>query len=191
MEDFEKLRDSYEKYLPPSDLWDKIETDLDYDASIKPLLSNLPVYKVPDEVWSNIESTLQNKKSIGFKYFKFLKQTAAAIILLAMGFGLGRWFEFNSENANVKSSTNNMAVSNEKQDQYMMESVLNRYSQVCKFYPENNPCSLVTDLSDLELAKMELNNIIRKMGNSDNIERQLRRIELEKSRIIRNMAQRI
>jgi len=32
MEDFEKLRDSYEKYLPPSDLWDKIETDLDYDA---------------------------------------------------------------------------------------------------------------------------------------------------------------
>jgi hypothetical protein len=29
------------------------------------------------------------------------------------------------------------------------------------------------------------------MGNSDNIMQQLRRIELEKSRIIRNMAQRI
>lgn len=191
MEDFEKLKESYEKYLPPSNLWDKIETDLDYEASIKPLLSTLPVYEAPDEVWSDIESNLPNKKRVGFKYVNFLKQMAAAFILLAMGFGLGRWFELNPENSNFNIPTNNMSLSNEKQDQYFMESVMDQYSRVCKFYPEENPCSLVTDLSDLELAKMELENIIRKMGNSDNIERQLRRIELEKSRIIRNMAQRI
>jgi hypothetical protein len=49
----------------------------------------------------------------------------------------------------------------------------------------------VNDFTDLVSAKVELENIIKRMGNSDNIMQQLRRIELEKSRIIRNMAQRI
>jgi hypothetical protein len=49
----------------------------------------------------------------------------------------------------------------------------------------------VNDFTDLVSAKAELENIIKRMGNSDNIMQQLRRIELEKTRIIRNMAQRI
>jgi hypothetical protein len=61
----------------------------------------------------------------------------------------------------------------------------------CKYYPNENSCSLVNDFADLVSAKAELENIIKRMGNSDNIMQQLRRIELEKTRIIRNMAQRI
>lgn len=191
MEDFEKWKENFQKYLPPTDLWNKIETDLDYESFVKPLLKSLPEHKAPKEIWGHIDMELSGKRQERFKIYNLVNKIAAAIILLALGFGLGRWFQFKSESSNKFLTPTGLTLSGENSDQYDMESVMNQYSRVCKFYPEENPCSLATDLSDLELAKMELENIIRKMGNSDNITRQLRRIELEKSRIIRNMAKRI
>jgi hypothetical protein len=189
MEEFEKLRETYQRYLPPSNLWDKIETDLEYESLIKPLIKNLPEYQAPEEIWMHIEKSLPPNKKVLFKYSKFAKQASAAIILLAIGFGLGRWMEVKSEISEIKHTPS--AASRFKSDQADMKRVVLQYSQLCKHYPEELPCSLVVDLSDLESAKQELETIIIKMGNSDHLVKQLRRIELEKNRIIRNMAQRI
>jgi hypothetical protein len=82
-------------------------------------------------------------------------------------------------------------ITNLEEDQESINEVLDEYVKKCKYYPNENSCSLVNDFADLVSAKAELENIIKRMGNSDNIMQQLRRIELEKTRIIRNMAQRI
>lgn len=190
-DEIQKLRDNFQKYLPPTDLWDKIETDLEYESHIKPLLESLPKYEAPKELWDNIEQELPFIRKDKFKFYKFFNKIAAAIILLALGFGLGRWFEFKSESSDKLINPMGFKFPSENSDLFEMDNIKNQYSQVCQFYPEENPCSLAADLEDLEFAKVELENIIRKMGNSDNIMRQLRRIELEKTRIIRNMAQRI
>lgn len=190
MEDFNHFKLDNQKYLPPKDLWSKIEFDLDYQNNIKPLLDQLPERTAPTHIWGDIEKNIPSDRIRLFKK-KWVVQTVAATVLLAVGFGLGSWFN------NKPLNTPQLGYSQVKTFNYLVEDqesineVLDEYIKKCKIYHSENSCSLVNDFTDLVSAKAELENIIRRMGNSDNIMQQLRRIELEKTRIIRNMAQRI
>jgi hypothetical protein len=190
MEDFNQIKLDNQKYLPPKDLWSKIEFDLDYQYNIKPLFEQLPERTAPPHIWGEIEKNITSVRMRLFKR-KWVVQTAAAVVLLTVGFGLGSWFN------NKPLNTPQLSYSQVKNktifidDQETINEVLDEYIKKCKIYPSENSCALVNDFSDLVYAKAELENIIRRMGNSENIMQQLRRIELEKTRIIRNMAQRI
>jgi hypothetical protein len=190
MEDFNRFKLDNQKYLPPKDLWSKIEFDLDYQNNIKPLLEQLPERTAPSHIWGEIEKNIPSGR-IRLLKRKWVVQTAAAIVLLAVGFGLGSWFNTKPLNTPGVSYSQVKTISNLEEDQQSINDVLDEYVKKCKFYPNENSCSLVNDFTDLVSAKAELEDIIKRMGNSDNIMQQLRRIELEKSRIIRNMAQRI
>lgn len=190
MEDFNQLKLDNQKYLPPKDLWSRIEFDLNYQNNIKPLLEQLPERMAPSHIWGDIEKNISSGKIKLIKR-KWFVQTAAAVVLLAIGFGLGSWFNTNtlvspeSMYSQVKSNTYL------EEDHESINNVLAEYVKKCKYYRNESSCSLVNDFTDLVSAKAELDNIIKRMGNSENIIQQLRRIELEKSRIIRNMAQEI
>lgn len=190
MEDFNQLKLDNQKYLPPEGLWGKIEVDLDYQHKIKPLLEQLPEQTAPLHIWGEIEKNIPSARMRHIRR-KWIVQTAAAIILLAIGFGLGSWFNTNtlvSPESNYSQVKTNTYL---EEDQESINDVLDEYVKKCKYYSNENLCSLVNDFTDLVSAKEELEIIIKRMGNSDNIMQQLRRIELEKSRIIRNMAQQI
>lgn len=191
MEDFNQLKKEFGKYQPPTDLWNKIETDLEYECYIKPKLSTLTTYEVPEEIWNNITSDLPPTQNFIFRHIHLWKRTAAAILLISFGFGLGQWFQDKKETSAYSLTSNSLLLNESLEDLEDIENLKNQYVKFCKFYPGDNPCILINDLSDLESAEMELERIIRQMGNSQTISRQLRRIELEKSRIIRNMAQQI
>jgi len=190
MEDFNQFKLDNQKYLPPVDLWSKIEFDLDYQHNIKPLLEQLPELKAPPHIWGVIEIGISSNRMRIIKRKWFL-QAAAAIILLGVGFGLGSWFNNKPLNIQQIGYSQVKTISYLEEDQESINEVLEEYIKKCKIYPGDNSCSLVNDFTDLVSAKAELENIIRRMGNSDNIMQQMRRIELEKTRIIRNMAQRI
>lgn len=191
MEDFNQLKKEFGKYKPPTDLWNKIETDLEYEYYIKPKLSTLPTYEVPEGIWNNITSDLSPTKNFIFRHIHIWKPTVAAILLISFGFGLGQWFHDKKETSTFSVTSNSQLQNESLEDQEDIENLKNQYVKFCKFYPGDNPCILINDLSDLESAEMELERIITQMGNSHTITRQLRRIELEKSKIIRNMAQQI
>ena len=190
MEDFNQLKLDNHKYLPPNNLWSKIEFDLDYLNNIKPLLEQLPERTAPPHIWAEIEKNIPSVRMRLIKK-KWVVQTVAATVLLAIGFGLGSWFNNKPLNTPQLGYTQVKTISYLEEDQESINEVLDEYIKKCKIYPAENSCSLVNDFTDLVSAKVELENIIRRMGNSDNIMQQLRRIELEKTRIIRNMAQRI
>ena len=191
MEDFNQFKLDNQKYLPPKDLWSKIEFDLDYQNNIKPLLDQLPERIAPPHIWGEIEKNIPSARMRLIKK-KWVVQTVAATVLLAIGFGLGSWFNNKPLNNTPQLGyTQVKTISYIEEDQESINEVLDEYVKKCKYYPNENSCSLVNDFTDLVSAKAELENIIKRMGNSDNIMQQLRRIELEKTRIIRNMAQRI
>jgi hypothetical protein len=190
MEDFNQLKWDNQKYLPPNDLWGKIEFDLDYQNNIKPLLEQLPERTAPSHIWSEIEKNIPSGR-IRLLNRKLVVQTAAAIVLLAVGFGLGSWFNTKPLGTPGVGYSQVKTITNLEADQQSINDVLDEYVKKCRYYPTENSCSLVNDFTDLVSAKAELEDIIKRMGNSDNIMQQLRRIEIEKSRIIRNMAQRI
>jgi hypothetical protein len=190
MENFNHFKLDNQKYLPPKDLWNKIEFDLDYQNTIKPLLEQLPERTAPPQIWGEIEKNIPSDRIRFFKK-KWVVQTVAATVLLAVGFGLGSWFNNKPSNTPQLGYSQVKTISYLVEDQESINEVLDEYIKKCKIYPGDNSCSLVNDFTDLVSAKAELENIIRRMGNSDNIMQQLRRIELEKTRIIRNMAQRI
>lgn len=190
MEDFNQFKLDNQKYLPPKDLWSKIEFDLDYQNNIKPLLEQLPEQIAPPHIWSEIEKNIPSARMRLIKK-KWVVQTVAATVLLAIGFGLGSWFNNKPLNTPQLGYTQVKTITYLEEDQKSINEVLDEYVKKCKYYPNENSCSLVNDFTDLVSAKAELENIIKRMGNSDNIMQQLRRIELEKTRIIRNMAQRI
>jgi hypothetical protein len=190
MEDFNHYNLDNQKYLPPKDLWSKIEFDLDYNNNIKPLLEQLPDRTAPPHIWGEIEKNISSDRMRILK-MKWVVQASAAIILLAVGFGLGSWFNTKPLSTSGFSYTQVKTITKVEEDQDLINEVLNQYVKKCTYYPNENSCSLVSDFKDLVSAKAELEDIIERMGNSDNIMQQLRRIELEKTRIIRNMAQRI
>ena len=190
MEDFNHFKLDNQKYLPPKDLWSKIEFDLDYQNNIKPLLDQLPERTAPTHIWGDIEKNIPSDRIRLFKK-KWVVQTVAATVLLAVGFGLGSWFNNKPLNTPQLGYSQVKTINYLVEDQESINEVLDEYIKKCKIYPSENSCSLVNDFTDLVSAKAELENIIRRMCNSDNIMQQLRRIELEKTRIIRNMAQRI
>jgi hypothetical protein len=191
MDDFIQLKEDFERYQPPSDLWDKIEADLEFESLLTSGLSTLPTHKAPEDLWDKIKAVLSPQKYFIVKKIRRWKLTAAAILFIFLGFGLSIWIGMGNENSTTLENSTKKVEKEIIEDQNEIEIVKNQYVKICKYYPEENPCSLVNDLSDLETAKLELENIVRQMGNSHNISRQLRRIELEKSKIIRNMAQRI
>jgi hypothetical protein len=190
MEDFNQFKLENQKYLPPKDLWSKIEFDLDYQNNIKPLLEQLPERTAPSNIWGEIEKNISSSRMILLRK-KWVFQTAAAVIFLSVGFGLGSWYNTKPFISNELSFAQIKKISDLEEDQELINNVLDEYVKKCKYYPNENSCSLVNDFTDLLSAKAELEDIIKRMGNSDNIMQQLRRIELEKTRIIRNMAQRI
>jgi hypothetical protein len=190
MEDFNHLNMDNQKYLPPKDLWSKIEFDLDYHNNIKPLLEHLPERTAPPHIWGEIEKNISSGRMRLIKKI-WIFQTVAAVALLAVGFGLGSWFNSDPINTPVLSYSQIRTNTYLEEDQELINDVLDEYVKKCKYYPNENSCSLINDFTDLVSAKEELENIIKRLGNSDNIMQQLRRIELEKSRIIRNMAQQI
>ena len=190
MEDFNQIKLDNQKYLPPNNLWSKIEFDLDYLNNIKPLLEQLPERTAPPHIWAEIEKNIPSVRMRLIKK-KWVVQTVAATVLLAIGFGLGSWFNNKPLNTPQLGYTQVKTITYLEEDQESINEVLDEYIKKCKIYPDENSCSLVNDFTDLVSAKEELENIVRRMGNSDNIMQQLRRIELEKTRIIRNMAQRI
>lgn len=190
MEDFDQINLDNQKYLPPKDLWSKIEFDLDYHNNIKPLLEQLPERTAPPHIWGEIEKNIYSGRIRLIKRI-WIVQTAAALVLLAVGFGLGSWFNTDLSSTPELSYSQVKTNTYLEEDQESINDVLDEYVKICKYYPNENSCSLLNDFTDLVSAKAELENIIKRMGNSDNIMQQLRRIELEKSRIIRNMAQQI
>jgi len=190
MEDFNQIKLDNQKYLPPKDLWSKIEFDLDYQNNIKPLLEQLPERTAPSHIWGDIEKNIPSDRIRLFKK-KWVVQTVAASVLLVVGFGLGSWFNNKPSNTPQLGYSQVKTITYLDEDQESINEVLDEYMNKCKYYPNENSCTLVNDFTDLVSAKAELENIIKRMGNSDNIMQQLRRIELEKTRIIRNMAQRI
>ena len=91
MEDFNQIKLDNQKYLPPNNLWSKIELDLDYQNNIKPLLEQLPERTAPPHIWAEIEKNIPSVRMRLIKK-KWVVQTVAATVLLAIGFGLGSWF---------------------------------------------------------------------------------------------------
>ncbi len=190
MEEFNQFKLDNQKYLPPKDLWSKIEFDLDYQYTIKPLLDQLPERTAPTHIWGDIEKNIPSDRIRLFNK-KWVAQTVAATVILAVGFGLGSWFTNKPSNTPQLGYSQVKTISYLEEDQESINEVFDEYVKKCKYYPNEHSCSLVNDFTDLVSAKAELESIIKRMGNSDNIMKQLRRIELEKTRIIRNMAQRI
>jgi hypothetical protein len=80
---------------------------------------------------------------------KWVVQTAAAIVLLALGFGLGSWFNTKPLSTPGVGYYQVKTISNLEEDQQSINDVLDEYVKKCKYYPNENSCSLVNDFTDL------------------------------------------
>ena len=137
MEDFNQFKLDNQKYLPPKDLWSKIEFDLDYQNNIKPLLEQLPEQIAPPHIWSEIEKNIPSARMRLIKR-KWVVQTVAATVLLAIGFGLGSWFNNKPSNTPQLGYSQVKTITYLEEDQKSINEVLDEYVKKCKYYPNEN-----------------------------------------------------
>jgi|GEM_PF-936612 len=189
-EDLKNLRDNPRRYMPPADLWNKIESELDYQTYIRPLLPELPQHRAPEFVWKSLSDNFTPRPQF-LRSYPWIPQAAAAIFLLAFGFGLGIWL--NPKNATSRNGFTQGALKNDVEalDMQLIDEVRMAHLRWCTSFPGDESCHWLEELSSLEAAQKKLENAVRRAEDQAFLRQQIRRVELDKSRLIRQMAQKI
>lgn len=183
------------KQLPqlqaPDGLWSAIELQLDAEEPLYQAIRQLPVYEAPAIVWDNIAQEI-NKSATIWRLSKWIPAAAAAVTLLVSA----SWVAIRYVNQPKISiaytqevQSQSLAQNDWDQNEADFNEVQNRYSQMCRLNQTADNCKLSQELAELNAAKKELKQILERYGNDPELVRQLGLIEMDRSRVARQMAE--
>jgi hypothetical protein len=183
-------------YTAPPGIWEAIQTDMEIfqkEAPLREATHNLPVYKAPEGAWAGIAQQLKEEKPQRHRALRIrqLGIAASVAILVAAG-GYFFWntdapatveLEYRKELVNLELLENDW-----EQDQEDMQWVVQQFEKSPVAKTEKQYETLLIEYAELNDAKHEIENVMKNYGKDASLIRQMTRIELERTRIIKQMA---
>ena len=191
------------QHSPPADLWDEISMQLEQDLADQPLhaaIQDLPIHNPPIQLWDSIEAELEkvpeeNKKP----RIRRLWQIAAAAAAIAALIYVSPQFILQEQSIDYAVAT---TVSEEIIDPRLLardwqedEPGFEFLEQLCSSKPFlcSNPDlqNLKSELGELTEAKNTLEIALGNYGTDVYLIQQLKEIELERTKILKEMLERM
>jgi hypothetical protein len=184
------------RHSPPADLWVGIETRLEQQHNLQTALAGLPRHQPPVSVWEQVERELDSsrgrKQPRSYRILRKARPWVAAATLCGLAFGAW-WFleaETPARTSIAYSEEVQMRVSftadwNDEQDQiaFVMEQVDQS--------PVADPREvkrLKSEYEELIDARNEVEDMLKRYGNDENLLKEVARIERERSQVIKELA---
>ncbi len=180
----EKLK-SLHVHNHSSDLWDRVQNDLDFEERINSLAKDLPKYSHRPNLWYSIQNKLEKKgKQIKLYY---LSGIAASIILFIS------IFQYSSNNTKctlsysveIQKNEEQFVASNNEDDINTMLNQICNYSKVDCSSPDF--IRIKSELTSLEAEINKLKKVISNYGESDDLVQCMIRMENQKSEFIKEL----
>jgi hypothetical protein len=179
------------QFQAPEGLWSAIELQLDAEEPLFQAIRQLPIYEAPPLVWDNISKEISKGAPVR-QLKRWMPAAAAAAMLLITA----SWVAIRYVNQPKIS----IAYSQEVQSQSIVQNdwdqneadfneVQSRYTQMCRLNQTADNCKLSQELAELNAAKKELKEVLERYGNDPELVRQLGLVEMDRSRVARQMAE--
>lgn len=193
--DSDTLRNKLPVYSPSETTWDEIEHQLNATE----LRSRLPEYIPNDSTWSGLDKNIGRSKNLTKRRYTVLKWAAVLIIVLGAGQILKNVLneepklEYRVEYEAISVPTESNAAQNSPgaegiEGDELIEQLC-RYSQATCDTPEFK--ELESELEQLETARAEIKAQLNPYADNAKLERMLVHIELEHSKIVNEMTQKL
>lgn len=187
------------EHSAPPEIWDKIEDQLRIDRQdllIRSGIQKLPDYSAPVNTWDKIQAQLPPKpvRPLWLRSGKALRRIAAIGVILA---GLAwLWTSRNAAPQAVYSSYQEKADPYLQQedwdaDEAAFSEVLQRFEQHQRVFQNPQNEALRREFQVLEADRRELKEAINTYGKSPELIRQLAGLERSRTKIIKEMAEKI
>lgn len=192
---------------PPVLLWDYIAGEMeqqDAEAPLRKAISELPEYEPPMVVWENIQEQLEEARIVPLrgeeapsKVIPMWRRPAIAAGFTALLCAM-TWLLFSpsgSEKISLSYSTVEVNLHAEEsetlRDAQAFEIVLNEFDQQLALSEDPYLVELKRELEDLDLAKRQIEEVMGKYGQDENLVLQITNIEHERSAVLKEMVTKI
>jgi hypothetical protein len=178
------------QYQAPQGLWSAIELQLDVEEPLYQAIQQLPVYQAPALVWEKIAQEVSRPAPVR-QLKRWIRAAAAAILLIA-----STWVGYQYYNQPIVSIAYSQEVQSKlvaqndwDQDETAIAEVQTLYGQMCQLNQSKDNCNLTQELAELNAAKIELKEAMERYGNDPELVRELSQVEMDRSRVVRKMAE--
>ncbi|GJM32555.1 MAG: hypothetical protein DHS20C18_15560 [Saprospiraceae bacterium] len=176
------------QYTPPETVWQHIDQEITYRQN----LDQLPQYTPPASVWNAIEADLARPR---VKTFRFPIRKVIAYAALVCGVALGWYWLGLDKAANVEITYSEeqyqavLLAQDWDEDEAAIEIVVKEFDHKSRLEGDvTNPNSLKVELQELNEAKEELEQLMKRYGQDAAMVSEISKIELERTSVIKQMA---
>lgn len=186
---FQRALENLPTYEPSPGLWDRIRRDLERKEVLQGAIRELPTYQPSPGLWDRIAAELPKAKRRTLPGWWM-----AAAALLALAIALPLLWPKDKPRETVKFETVRQASWQTLQwelppgDEDAIREVAQRFTQSVVARQSENYHLLQNELSELEAAKQELENVLNTYGMDPDLIHQLKDIELQRSEVVKRMA---
>lgn len=186
------------RYAPKASAWQGIERQLDADsaeATLQDAIQQLPSYAPPATVWEQIEADLNQPVISRLRVSKttWISIAAATVIaVVSLVFWLNQTPDPEEYVQLIYAEAQQNAINADwDDDETVIENVAKAYAQRASFLHNEQSETLLSDLEELNEAKAEIQNMMKKYGRDANLVQNIIEIERERTEIVKKMAQEI
>lgn len=186
------------RYTPKASVWEGIEHHLDEDstqATLQDAIQQLPSYAPPAALWERIEADLNQPAVSRLRVSKTTWISIAAAMIFAvvsLVFWLNQTPEPEEHVQFVYAEAQQNAINADwDDDEAVIENIAKAYAQRASFLQNEQSETLLSDLEELNEAKVEIQNMMKKYGRDANLVQNIIEIERERTKIVKKMAQEI
>ncbi len=168
-------------------LWDKINSQLDFEDQLDLKIKELPLYNPHSKLWNEIEKGLDKTQKLKSRRILYISSIAASFLLLLGLYVMLRFSSVGSITITTEYESNCTLFLETEQDiklQSKIEELCLYASTVCS---SEEFIEIKNQLLELNDAINEVNTILEKYGESENLVKRLIVMENEKSILINNL----
>lgn len=186
------------RYAPKASAWEGIERQLDADfaeTTLQDAVQQLPSYAPPAAVWERIEADLNQPVISRLRVSRTTWISIAAATVIAV-VSLVFWLNQTPDPEEYvqfvyAEASQNVINADWDDDETVIEKVAKAYAQRASFLQNEQSETLLSDLEELNEAKAEIQNMIKKYGRDAALIQNIVEIEREHTEIVKKMAQEI
>lgn len=183
------------QYDPPTELWSKINAVMDADRAINVRVEALPTHTPPSNLWNKIQESLPEKEAIKSTEPKVVplwkKLSIAASFLLVLSAGM--WL-FSRDYSDLEYTVTTEKVnpkifrSTWHEDDASFDVVIQEISTSPVLSKQEDVKRMLYEWQELQAARVEVEDMIRRYGNDAQVLDQIKDIELDRTVLIKKMA---
>lgn len=193
-QNYQTLRNAIQQlpdYEPSIAVWEVIDQRLKSEETLDNALAQLTTYAPPTAVWERISEDLEKPATVRRLRLVWIGAAAAAVLVVSAG-----TYFWNTQTPEPVETLqvvyqeveqpSNIVKADWDDDEADIDFVAKAYAQRVAFLQKDD--SLLSELEELNQAKLEIKTMLAKYGNDANLIRTIADIERQRSAIVKQMA---